>query len=214
MFDSHIISRMVPPLTRLILGANARWYCPQETAVQRVYFANHTSHLDTLLLWSLLPPQARSLTRPVAAKEYWNTTRLRRFIAQKVFNAVLIERPNHDGGEESSSRVALASRAFSIILEEMGETHSLIIFPEGTRGNSATMRPFKSGLYHLACKKPGLEMIPVYLENLNRILPKGELLPIPLLSSVTFGTPLFLGEHETKKSFLERARRAIEELSV
>lgn len=212
MTGAQLISRVVPSLTRLILGAHARWYCPQDTAAQRVFFANHTSHLDTLLLWALLPPRVRSLTRPVAAKDHWNANGLRRFVAHELFNAVLIERPDHAGGE-APAPVTLASRAFSTMLEAMGETHSLILFPEGTRGNGETMGPFKSGLYHLACKKPGLELIPVYLENLNRILPKGELLPVPLISSVTFGPPLYLGDREPKASFLERARHAIEELS-
>ena len=207
------ISRVVSSLTRLTTGATARWTGSEPTATQRVYFANHTSHLDTLVLWSLLPPHVRLLTRPVAAREYWNASGLRRFVANELFNAVLIARPDQAVGE-ASSQVALASRAFSAMLEAMAGDHSLILFPEGTRGNGTTMRPFKSGLYHLARKKPGLEMIPVYLENLNRILPKGELLPIPLLVSVSFGPPLYLGEEETKNSFLARARHAIEELRV
>lgn len=209
----HTISRIVSALTLLTTGATARWAGSQPTAAQRVYFANHTSHLDTLVLWSLLPPHLRLLTRPVAAKEYWNASDLRRFIAHKVFNAVLVARPDQADGE-ASSQVALASQAFSTMLEAMGEGHSLILFPEGTRGNGTSMRPFKSGLYHLARKKPGLEMIPVYLENLNRILPKGELLPIPLLVSVSFGPPLYLAEQDTKRTFLDRARHAIEELNV
>jgi 1-acyl-sn-glycerol-3-phosphate acyltransferase len=199
---------LIALLVRCLLGAHARWFCQPEPAVQRVYFANHTSHLDTLVLWSLIPPPARHLTRPVAAWEYWNATRFRRFVAHEVFNAVLIERP--DSGPDT--RMTLASRAFSAMAEALENGNSLIIFPEGTRGDGVTMRPFKSGLYHLARTKPGLEMIPVYLENLNRILPKGELLPIPLLGSVTFGPPLYLAGHETKSAFLERARRAIEEL--
>lgn len=209
----HTISRIVSALTLLTTGATARWAGSQPTATQRVYFANHTSHLDTLVLWSLLPPHVRLLTRPVAAKEYWSASGLRRFIAHKVFNAVLVARPDKADGE-AASQVSLASQAFSTMLEAMGEDHSLILFPEGTRGNGTSMRPFKSGLYHLARKKPGLEMIPVYLENLNRILPKGELLPIPLLVSVSFGPPLYLAEQDTKRTFLDRARHAIEELKV
>jgi 1-acyl-sn-glycerol-3-phosphate acyltransferase len=207
------ISRVVSSLTRLATGAVARWAGSQPTTTQRIYFANHTSHLDTLVLWSLLPPHIRLMTRPVAAREYWNATGLRRFVAHEVFNAVLIERPDH-AGSEASSQVTLASQAFSTMLEAMGGDCSLILFPEGTRGDGTAMRPFKSGLYHLARRKPGLEMIPVYLENLNRILPKGELLPVPLLVSVSFGPPLYLGEQESKISFLDRARCAIEELRV
>jgi len=211
MIQSPVISLFVAFLARCLLGAHARWFCPNDAATQRIYFANHASHLDTLILWSLLSPSARSLTRPVAAKEYWSTTRFMRFVARDVFNAVLIERPDR-AGNGTALRTTLASRAISTMVEAMGDNCSLIIFPEGTRGDGITMRPFKSGIYHLARTKPGLEMIPVYLENLNRILPKGELLPIPLLGSVTFGPPLYLAGQETKHEFLERARRAIEEL--
>jgi 1-acyl-sn-glycerol-3-phosphate acyltransferase len=211
MITPSIASQLIALLARCLLGAHARWYCQPEQAVQRVYFANHTSHLDTLVLWSLIPPPARYLTRPVAAREYWNADRLRRFVAHEIFNAVLIQRPDRTDGA-TDARSELASRAFAAMLAALDSGHSLIIFPEGTRGDGVTMRPFKSGLYHLARTKPGLELIPVYLENLNRILPKGELLPVPLLGSVTFGPPLYLAERETKNAFLERAARAIEEL--
>lgn len=204
------ISRVVSALTRLMTGAVGRWQGTRPTGTQRVYFANHASHLDTLVLWSLLPDRVRLRTRPVAAGDYWNASPVRRFVAHRVFDAVLIERPDKADGE--AAHVTLASRAFTTMLEALGSDHSLILFPEGTRGDGTTMGPFKSGLYHLARRKPGLEMIPVYLENLNRILPKGELLPIPLLVSVTFGPPLYLGEQESKQAFLDRSRRAIEEL--
>jgi 1-acyl-sn-glycerol-3-phosphate acyltransferase len=68
---------------------------------------------------------------------------------------------------------------------------------------------FKSGLYYLAKKRPDLELIPVYIDNMNRILPRGEFLPVPLLSSITFGPPMWLEAGETKNEFLERARKAV-----
>jgi len=206
--DLRPIKALLPGLTRLAFGANARWLCPQQQTVQRVYFANHTSHLDTLLLWSLLPADLRGLTRPVVAKEYWHKNCFRRLLANQVFNAIMIERPDHN----ASSRLNLASQALSIIMEGMADKYSIIIFPEGTRGDRPEMRPFKSGIYHLARRRPDLEFIPVYLENLNRILPKGELLPLPLLGSVSFGVPLQICPGESKSSFLQRARNAIEEM--
>jgi len=202
------IKAFLPGLTRLVFGANARWLCPQHQTVQRVYFANHTSHLDTLLLWSLLPEDSRSCTRPVVAKEYWDNTCFRRLLANYVFNAIMIERPDH----AAASRLNLASQALATILDGMGDSHSIIIFPEGTRGERPEMRTFKSGIYHLARRRPDLEFIPVYLENLNRILPKGELLPLPLLGSVSFGVPLQIDPDESKPAFLQRARKAIEEM--
>lgn len=213
MISRDTIARMVSALTRLMTGTTARWGGPLPSGVQRVYFANHTSHLDTLVLWSLLPLQIRLQTRPVAAREFWEANRLRCFIARTVFNAVLIERPSHEGSA-SATQGTLASQAFAAMLTALDKGSSLILFPEGTRGSGQDLRSFKSGLYHLARKKPGLELVPVYLENLNRILPKGELLPIPLLVSVSFGEPLRLEEQESKTSFLERARHAIEVLKV
>ncbi len=213
MIPRDTIARVVSALTRLMTGATARWGGPLPADVQRVYFANHTSHLDTLVLWSLLPLQIRLQTRPVAAREFWEANRLRSFTARTVFNAVLIERPTQ-GGNGSAMQGTLASQAFAAMLTAMEHGSSLILFPEGTRGSGHELRPFKSGLYHLARKMPGVEMVPVYLENLNRILPKGELLPIPLLVSVSFGAPMHLEGQESKTSFLERARHAIEVLKV
>ena len=60
--------------------------------------------------------------------------------------------------------------------------------------------------------RPEIEVIPVYLENLNRILPKGHLLPVPMLSRITFGAPLHLQPAEEKDAFLERARQAVRAL--
>ena len=74
------------------------------------------------------------------------------------------------------------------------------------------MGPFKSGLYYLAKKKPELELIPVYIDNLNRVLPKGEFLPVPLLSCITIGAPMWLEQGEAKMDFLERARASVQKL--
>ena len=72
--------------------------------------------------------------------------------------------------------------------------------------------PFKSGLYHLCKLKPNVQLVPVYLDNMNRILPKGEALPVPMLSRVVFGGPMEMRRNEAKEAFLERARSAVETL--
>ena len=80
----------------------------------------------------------------------------------------------------------------------------------GTRNISeANLLPFKSGLYHLAKARPDVEFVPVWIENLNRVMPKGEIVPIPLLCSVTLGAPVALGADEEKAAFLERSRNAL-----
>jgi 1-acyl-sn-glycerol-3-phosphate acyltransferase len=186
-------------LARLVSGASPRWTgCAPDTR-QRIYFANHTSHLDALVLWAVLPAPVRLLTRPVAARDYWMTNRLRRYLAINVFNAVLIER----------RRLTTRENPLTEMLTALGDRHSLILFPEGGRQPGPEPGPFKSGLFHLAKDRPDVEFVPVFMENLNRILPKGEVLPVPLLGSVSFGPPFPLPSGEEKGAFLERARNAV-----
>ncbi len=191
--------KLIVMLAKVISGANDRWVGCAPDVKQRIYFANHSSNLDALVLWAVLTPEVRVVTRPVAARDYWTAGRLRQHLAEKVFHAILIER----------KRPTAHDNPIQQILEAMGETNSIIIFPEGGRFSGPNPMPFKSGLYHLAQKRPGVELVPVLLENLNRILPKGDVLPVPLLSSVIFGTPIHLLDGETKPAFLERAWRNI-----
>jgi 1-acyl-sn-glycerol-3-phosphate acyltransferase len=183
---------------RLISGASVRWIDCQPDSCQRVYFANHTSHLDAVVLWSVLPSEVRRVTRPVAAKDYWGRSRLRRRMAG-LFNALLIDR----------REIKVHQSPVDLMLREMGDRDSLIVFPEGHRNTGDGIAPFKSGLYYLTKKRPDLELIPVHIENLNRVLPRGEFLPVPLLSCITFGPPLWLEAGEPKTDFLDRARQAI-----
>lgn len=188
-------------LAKLFSGATLRWVDCQPDTCQRVYFANHTSHLDALVLWASLPRQIRALTRPVAAKDYWYRGPVRRYISG-LFNALLIDR----------EEIKVHNSPIDMMIREMGAEYSLIIFPEGSRNTDPEMKPFKSGLYYLSKKRPELELVPVYLNNMNRIMPKGEFLPIPLLSSITIGPPIWLDPGESKNEFLERARKAVQRL--
>jgi len=200
----HWLAGWVAALARLISGARVLWLDCQPSTRQRIYFGNHSSHLDAVIIWSALPPAVRALTRPVAAQDYWERG-LRWFLSERVFRAVLIPRAAPTGEKRFSAGRAALER----MVEAMGKRNSLILFPEGTRGTGDEVQEFKGGLYHLCRLKPGVELVPVYLENLNRILPKGEVLPVPLLSSVTFGPPVYLGEEEGKAEFLPRAREAL-----
>jgi len=201
-----LISLLLVGFTRLATGAIGCWVNCEPSTRQRIYYANHSSHLDILLLWASLPRDVRNLTRPAAARDYWDASPSRRYLASRVFNAIMIDRPGHGAGPRA------ALKSIENTIGGLGETHSLIIFPEGTRGDGYTMGPFRSGIYHLAKRIPGVELVPVYLENLNRILPKGTLVPVPLLSSISFGPPLTLGAGEKKADFLARARGAVLEL--
>ncbi len=203
---NELVSRVLCWGSRTIAGVSARWIDCEPSTRQRIYFANHSSHLDILILWSSLPVEVRRVTRPIAAGDYWLKNKVRRFLVDKIFNAIIIQRP------ASSGHLRDAIKAINDTLSGMGENYSLIIFPEGTRGTGYKMASFKGGIYNLAKKKPEIEFVPVFLENLNRILPKGELLPVPLISSISFGRPFKLGEGESKKDFLKRARQSIIDL--
>ncbi|MDR0520898.1 MAG: 1-acyl-sn-glycerol-3-phosphate acyltransferase [Planctomycetaceae bacterium] len=187
-------------LSRLFSGATVLWYESQpDDSCQRVYFANHTSHLDALVIWSALPYSIREKTRMVAAQDYWDAGPIRRYISKKLLNAVLIERENP----------SIKNTPIKVMIDEMQDEFSLILFPEGGRSQDGTLGEFKSGLYHLCKKRPDLELIPIYLNNLNNILPRGKTLPVPMLSRVIFGPPMWLEMDERKESFLNRARNAI-----
>src|SRR4051812_23899561 len=200
-----MISRFLAGIARLISGATARWTAPLDPGRQRVYFANHTSHLDFIIIWSSLPPAMRARTRPVAGADYWGKGPIRRYLSTKVFNAILIERPAADSGNVISS----AAKSIESIAAGMGDHSSIIVFPEGTRSLTGEVRPFKSGLYHLLKLRPDLEVVPIYLANMNRILPKGEVLPVPLIGRVIVGGPLHFDPAEDKHAFLTRARDAM-----
>ena len=185
--------------TRALTGVRAHWQGCAPVAEQRVYFANHTSNLDIVLLWAALPGELRRKTRPVGARDYWQVGGVRGWLAGSVFRAVLIER--HNVTRENNPLVPM--------LDALRGGESLIIFPEGTRNPDGEVNPFKPGIFHLAKAQPEIALVPVFIENLNRVLPKGEVLPVPMLCSVTFGEPLRLAEGEAKPQFLTRAREAL-----
>ncbi len=186
---------------KLLSGAHSQWIDCQPDTCQRVYFANHTSHLDALVIWASLPWHVRQLTRPVAAKDYWERGFVKPYLA-RVFNALLIDR----------KKIKVHQSPVDVMIREIGDVHSLIVFPEGGRNVDTEIGEFKSGIYYLAKKRPDIELVPVFIENLNRVLPRGEFLPVPLLSCIKFGPPIWLETGEAKVDFLARAREAVRKL--
>jgi 1-acyl-sn-glycerol-3-phosphate acyltransferase len=191
-------SALLVGVVKLLVGAYARWVGSAPGPAQRIYFANHTSHIDTLAIWSSLPRDLRRRTRPIAARDYWGSG-LKKYIATRGFGAVLIDRTRENAESDPLEPLRASLR----------EGDSLIIFPEGTRGTSATPAAFRSGLFRLAGEFPTVELIPVYLDNLHRSLPKGALLPVPVVCTVRFGAALALQPGESKETFLARARDAV-----
>jgi 1-acyl-sn-glycerol-3-phosphate acyltransferase len=185
---------------RAITAVRAIWPESGVPSGRCIYFANHSSHGDFILIWAVLPPRLRRRTRPVAGADYWLKSKLNSFIGRDVFNAVLIERDREVRTEDPIEQMAAAIDAGS----------SLILFPEGTRNlTDAPLQPFKSGLFHLAKMRPDIDLVPVWINNLNRVMPKGEFLPVPFLCTVTFGTPLRLAAGEERQAFLDRSRDAL-----
>ncbi|GAB4406173.1 MAG: lysophospholipid acyltransferase family protein [Rhodoferax sp.] len=185
-------------LIRLLTGAQARWWgCPPK-AVQRIYFANHQSHADLVLIWAALPAELRHCTRAVAARDYWTRSAFRHWLTQAVFNVIYVTRDRHADDDPLEPLIA-ALRA--------GD--SLILFPEGTRGHSDEPQAFKAGLYNLAVQFSQVELIPVWIANVQRVMPKGEVVPVPVLCSVTFGAPMQVLPSEDCRAFLQRARAAV-----
>ncbi len=195
-----LCASIITGLARLITGVRGEWRGCAPAPRARIYFANHNSHLDFVLIWSVLPRALRQVTRPVAGADYWLKGRVRRLLGERVFNAVLIDR----------TAVTQDVHPVARMINALDEGSSLILFPEGTRNlTDARLLPFKSGLYHLAKAKGDVELVPVWIENLNRVMPKGEVVPIPLLCTVTFGAPMQVASGEDKGAFLERARMAL-----
>ncbi len=195
-----VTGQAISTFARFMTAPRAIWQGIEPVPHQRIYFANHSSNGDFVLLWTALPAPLRRQTRPVAALDYWLSSPLRTFIGREVFNAVLIDRRPEARAEDPVAQMAAA----------LDQGSSLILFPEGQRNSSeATLLPFKSGLYHLAKARPGVDLVPVWIANLNRVMPKGEVIPVPLICTLTFGAPLHLAEDEPKDAFLVRATQAL-----
>ena len=255
-------------LVRLLTGAQARWWgCPPK-AEQRIYFANHQSHIDLVMIWAALPQELRSITRPIAARDYWTSSPLKRWITTEVFNAIYVERggsaplpadlsvqenpaaapapaervepsldpapapaiaPAHpaeaaqgqlnlDAAPEPASAppperltpgTPEAMLPLQPLIDALQSGDSIIIFPEGTRGHTGEPQKFKSGLYTLATMFPDVVLVPAWIDNVQRVMPKGEVVPVPILCSVTFGAPIQVEDGEERRPFLDRAREAV-----
>jgi 1-acyl-sn-glycerol-3-phosphate acyltransferase len=201
MSSADLMGIVLAFIARLITGAQGHWKgCPPK-AEQRIYFANHQSHLDWVLIWAALPRELRAVTRPIAARDYWTKTPFRQWLTSRVFNAVYVSRTRGSGAEDEDPLEPL--------VQALAAGDSLVIFPEGTRSGKGEPLPFKSGLFHLAERFPVVPLVPAWIDNVQRVMPKGEVVPVPILCTVTFGAPIQLGAGEDKRAFLERARAAV-----
>ena len=198
-FAARIVGQSIRIFARAITAVRADWKGIEPVPRQRVYFANHTSNADMPMIWSVLPPALRRTVRPVAAADYWLKNKLRAFVGPEVFNCVLIDR-----------RPEVDDKPLDKIIAALDEGSSLIIFPEGNRNmTDDPLLPFKAGLYNMGKARPDVDLVPTWVANLTEIMPKGEVIPLPLICTVTFGEPIHVKEGESKDAFLKRASEAL-----
>lgn len=198
---AQLVSWLLLFFVRLLTGTQGRWYgCPPK-AQQRIYYANHQSHADIVLIWGALPKNLQRVTRAIAAKDYWTSSPFKQWLTTNVFNAVYVDRARV--GDQDP---------LEPLIEALQLGDSIIIFPEGTRGFDDEPQAFKAGLYNLAKQFPSVEVIPVWINNVQRVMPKGEVLPVPILCSVTFGSSCQLLENESRADYLIRARSELIQL--
>ena len=207
---ARLLRLILTGLCRLWTGVRTHWVGCSPAPLPRIYFANHSSHMDGLVIWTGLPSELRERTSLVAAKDYWESTPLRIWLTSRVFRTVLVERGRTPQGRGRRTGRHPLDGPVSIL--QRGE--SLILFPEGTRHAGEDIRPFRSGLYHLAKMCPEAELVPVYLDNFYRVLPKGCRLMVPILCSVIIGAPLRLEARENRRDFLKRMKEALEQLKA
>jgi 1-acyl-sn-glycerol-3-phosphate acyltransferase len=196
-----VFRRFLVFCVRVLIGARSDWRGCAPEPVCRIYFANHSSHVDTVAVMSALPWPVRRMTHPVAARDYWGASPLRRFIAEKLLRAILIDRKPEPGVDPL------------LPLEDvLQKGRSILIFPEGTRGSGEEIAAFRSGIFRLAQRFPDVDLVPIYLDNLQRILPKGSMLVVPITCTARFGAPLRVEPGEDKDAFVARAREAVIQL--
>lgn len=201
---TQTVARFIAFLTRrgarLLTGTRSLWVGCEPELKQRIYYANHNSHIDFILLWSSLPIHIRRKTRPIAASDYWLKDGFRRFLIQDTFSGVTIQRNRSDQQDPLQP-----------VKDVLTEGYSIIFFPEGTRNlnDDIELLEFKSGLYHLSQQFPDVEVVPVWISNLKRVMPKGAFIPLPLLSTVIFGKPLVLNQFSDKEQFLKHAQQQL-----
>jgi 1-acyl-sn-glycerol-3-phosphate acyltransferase len=191
---------IVRPFMALFIGLRVRGREHLETPDPFLLVANHSSHLDTLSLLSLFPLRRLRRLHPCAAADYFARNAAAAFFSRTFFNILPIERVRINPEDHPIQRMR----------EALERGDSLLLFPEGTRGSGGALAPFKGGVAHLVEQLPHVPVIPVYLENMGRALPKGEFVPVPFFCEVRIGAPRRLTG--TREEILDALRGEIEAL--
>ncbi|MGE3538024.1 MAG: lysophospholipid acyltransferase family protein [Candidatus Tectimicrobiota bacterium] len=191
---------LVKPFVGLWMGLRVRGREHLPPTDPFILVANHSSHLDTLALLSLFPLARLRHVHPVAAADYFERNKAIALLTRTACNILPIARRNITADNDPIPRMVEALRA----------GQSLILFPEGTRGSGEDIGPFRSGIARVLEQVPRVPVVPAYLLNMGRSLPKGEYIPVPFFCEVRLGKPLQLqGSHQEVTRALESAVRAL-----
>lgn len=169
---------------------------------QFVIVANHNSHLDTITLLAALPASIIHKVKPVAAGDYFGKNRFTKALSSYFINAVLIDRK---GMKENPENAPIPR-----MIEELQIGNSLILFPEGTRGNPEELQPFKRGIGLVLSKKSEVPYIPAFLTGMGKNLPKGGFIPVPFNSTVRFGKPCLVKSDDSKEIIIQMQQDILE----
>lgn len=191
----------VKPLVYVVIGINVRYSQRLPKSGPAILVANHTSHIDTLILMSLFPLKTILKIQPIAARDYFFKTKLRSWVSTTLIGIIPIDRES-----ENFSRI----HPFAPVTEALKEGKIVIIYPEGTRGNSDQIGEFKNGVAHLSKLNQEVPVIPIYIHNPDMVLPKGDGLLVPFVCDVFIGEKL--NWNNNKESFMALLKSKVEEL--
>ena len=195
---------IVTPFIYLGLGVNVSGVENLHKILKQpcILVANHNSHIDTLLLLSLFNCRQILKIHPVAAADYFCNTKLKAFIFKTLIGIIPLSRKVRKASEEE---------LFKDINDALRKGESIIIYPEGTRGEDNQIKNFKSGVAHIARMNPTVPVVPIYINGPDRILPKGAFLWIPFIADVYISEPILYDGTPTKV-FTERIKNEVEKL--